>query len=321
MTQPAVVVEHLTKRFGDFTAVDDISFEVPPGEIFGFLGHNGAGKSTTIRMLCGILQPTSGRALVAGFDAATQPEPLKQRIGYMSQRFSLYGDLTVEENLDFYAGVYGVPPERAAERKAWALEMSGLAEERRRLTAELPTGFKQRLALGCAVVHEPPILFLDEPTAGVDPVSRRQFWDLIYGAAGRGVTVFVTTHYMDEAEHCDRIALIYGGRLAAMGSPAQLKATQVTQRLLEVRCADASGALPVLAALPEVSDAALFGAAVHMSVDDPEAGERRIREALARAGIAVETMQPIEPSLEDAFISVIRRVDREIASAQGAAPC
>jgi len=309
MSRPAVHVEHLTKRFGDFAAVDDISFDVPTGEIFGFLGPNGAGKSTTIRMLCGILQPTAGSGVVAGFDVASRPEQVKGRIGYMSQRFSLYGDLTVEENIEFYAGVYGVSPERLGERKAWVLEMAGLDAQRERLTAELPLGFKQRLALGCAVVHEPEILFLDEPTAGVDPVSRRRFWDLIYEAAGRGVTVFVTTHYMDEAEHCDRLALVYRGRLAAMGSPAELKAGQMAHPLLEVRCADPSRALDVLRLLGGVHEAALFGAAVHLSVDEAEPVARAVRDALAREGVALESVQPIEPSLEDVFISVIRRAD------------
>ena len=220
---PAVEVEGLVKRFGSFTAVDGISFSVPRGEIFGFLGPNGAGKSTTIRMLCGILAPTAGRGAVAGLDIVRQSEGIKTRIGYMSQRFSLYEDLTVAENIEFYAGIYGVEPRRLAERRRWILAMANLEERADSLTRELSTGWKQRLALGCAVVHEPQILFLDEPTSGVDPLSRRNFWDLIYTVAGQGVTVFVTTHYMDEAEHCDRLGMIYGGRLVALGSPRELK--------------------------------------------------------------------------------------------------
>ena len=219
----AVVVENLEKRFGSFVAVDRISFQVARGEIFGFLGPNGAGKSTTIRMLCGILAPTSGRGSVAGFDIRTQPEQIKANIGYMSQKFSLYQDLTVEENIDFYSGIYRIPPEKKRARKEWVIEMSGLAERRRSLTSILSGGWRQRLALGCAILHEPPIVFLDEPTSGVDPISRRQFWDLIYDLSGKGVTVFVTTHYMDEAEYCNRLGLIYRGELIALGTPHELK--------------------------------------------------------------------------------------------------
>jgi len=220
----AVVVENLEKRFGGFVAVDRITFQVSRGEIFGFLGPNGAGKSTTIRMLCGILKPTAGRGTVAGFDIRTQPEQIKANIGYMSQKFSLYQDLTVEENIDFYSGIYRIPPEKKRQRKEWVIEMSGLAEHRRSLTSILSGGWRQRLALGCAILHEPPIIFLDEPTSGVDPISRRQFWDLIYDLSGKGVTIFVTTHYMDEAEYCNRLGLIYRGELIALGTPHALKA-------------------------------------------------------------------------------------------------
>ena len=235
-TQPAgvaVEVRDLVKRFDSFTAVDRISFTVGRGEVFGFLGPNGAGKSTTIRLLCGLLLPTSGWGSVAGFDVTRESEQIKQRIGYMSQKFSLYEDLTVTENIAFYGGVYGVDPRRMQERKQWILEMANLTERANSLTGELAVGWKQRLALGCAVVHEPEILFLDEPTAGVDPVSRRNFWDLIYSVAGRGVTVFVTTHYMDEAEHCDRIGLIYAGKLIALASPRELKERFTAGRLPE----------------------------------------------------------------------------------------
>ncbi len=220
----AVAVENLEKRFGSFVAVDRVSFEVHKGEVFGFLGPNGAGKSTTIRMLCGILQPSGGRGTVAGFDVCTQPEQIKANIGYMSQKFSLYQDLTVEENIDFYSGIYCIPREKKKERKEWVIEMAGLAEHRHQPTAILSGGWKQRLALGCAILHEPPIIFLDEPTSGVDPISRRKFWDLIYDLAGRGVTIFVTTHYMDEAEYCDRLGMIYRGELIALDTPRALKA-------------------------------------------------------------------------------------------------
>jgi len=223
----AVVVDNLEKRFGGFVAVDRVSFQVNRGEIFGFLGPNGAGKSTTIRMLCGILAPSGGSGTVAGFDIRTQPERIKANIGYMSQKFSLYQDLTVEENIDFYAGIYCIPPEKKRRRKEWVIEMSGLAEHRRRPTAVLSGGWKQRLALGCAIIHEPPIVFLDEPTSGVDPISRRQFWDLIYELSGQGVTVFVTTHYMDEAEYCDRLGLIYRGQLIALDTPRALKTAMI----------------------------------------------------------------------------------------------
>ena len=223
MNQDAVIIENLVKQFGSFVAVDHLSLSVSKGEIFGFLGPNGAGKSTTIRLLCGLLTPTSGRASVAGFDVATQPELIRRNIGYMSQKFSLYDDLTVEENIEFFSGVCGVKRSRRAERKQYVLEMAGIAERRHALTGTLSGGWKQRLALGCAILHEPPILFLDEPTSGVDPIARRSFWDLIYELSAAGHTVFVTTHYVEEAEYCHRLALIYRGRAIALGTPNDLK--------------------------------------------------------------------------------------------------
>ena len=228
MNDHAVTVENLEKRFGSFVAVNRVSFQVRRGEVFGFLGPNGAGKSTTIRMLCGILAPSGGRGTVAGYDIRTQPELVKTQIGYMSQRFSLYQDLTVEENIDFYGGIYRIPAERRRQRKEWVIEMAGLAEHRRQPTAILSGGWKQRLALGCAILHEPPVVFLDEPTSGVDPISRRLFWDLIYELSGQGVTIFVTTHYMDEAEYCNRLGLIYRGELIALGTPHELKSASVS---------------------------------------------------------------------------------------------
>ena len=229
MNDNAVVVDKLEKRFGGFVAVDRVSFEVRRGEVFGFLGPNGAGKSTTIRMLCGILRPSGGSGTVAGFDIRAQPEQIKANIGYMSQKFSLYQDLTVEENIDFFSGIYCIPPEKKRARKEWVIEMAGLAGHRRSPTAILSGGWKQRLALGCAILHEPPIVFLDEPTSGVDPISRRQFWDLIYELSERGVTIFVTTHYMDEAEYCDRLGLIYRGELIALDTPGGLKTAMTTK--------------------------------------------------------------------------------------------
>ena len=314
----AVLVEGLVKRFGRpgrraFTAVDGISFSVRPGEIFGFLGPNGAGKSTTIRMLCGILVPTAGRGRVIGYDIMTQSERIKQHIGYMSQKFSLYEDLTVEENIEFYGDIYGVPPARLAERKRWIMEMADLERRSRTLTRELAVGWKQRLALGCALVHEPRMLFLDEPTAGVDPISRRQFWDLIYTASEQGVTVFVTTHYMDEAEHCDRIGLIYGGKLIALGSPQQLKeSTAGAGRLLELEVEPVMEALELLEREPAVAEVAVFGAALHVVVES-ESAQEEVRQALARAGVAVHRAEAITPSLEDAFVSLIEEADRSLA--------
>ncbi len=221
--ETAVVLENLVKRFGDFVAVDNVSLQVARGEVFGFLGPNGAGKSTTIRILCGLLEPTSGKAVVDGFDVAMEPETVRAHLGYMSQKFSLYDDLTVEENLDFFSGIYGVPKQKREERKAFALKMSGIGEKRATMTSLLSGGWKQRLALGCAILHEPPVIFLDEPTSGVDPIARRAFWDLIYDLAHAGHTVFVSTHYMDEAEYCNRLALMYRGRVIALGAPADLK--------------------------------------------------------------------------------------------------
>jgi ABC-2 type transport system ATP-binding protein len=299
----AVEVEQLTRAFGDFVAVDHIDLRVAPGTVFGFLGPNGAGKSTTIRMLCGILRPTSGRATVGGFDIARQSDALKNHIGYMSQKFSLYEDLTVEENLQFFAGIYGVQGAQRAARIAWALAMADLTGREHMQTAELAGGWRQRLALGCAVLHEPPILFLDEPTSGVDPASRRDFWEMIGALAERGTTVFVTTHFMDEAEHCDELALIYGGRIVADGSPSHLKREHVSQALLEVECADLMAAYAALRRHPAIAGVALFGNALHVSADDEDAA----RAAVAASGIAVRRVERIEPSLEDAFVAIIQQ--------------
>jgi ABC-2 type transport system ATP-binding protein len=231
--QPAVLTRSLFKRFGDFVAVDHVNLEVAKGEIFGFLGPNGAGKSTTIRILCGLLEPTDGVGYVAGFDVRTQSEQIKRNIGYMSQKFSLYDDMTVAENIDFFSGIYGVPRAKRDDRKEYVLRMAGLEENRKTMTRLLAGGWKQRLALGCAILHEPPILFLDEPTSGVDPIARRRFWELIYQLSAAGHTVFVSTHYMDEAEYCHRIALMYRGKVIALGTPAELKAGMVTRELPE----------------------------------------------------------------------------------------
>ena len=306
----AVEVAHLTRRFGSFTAVDDIGFQVRRGEIFGFLGPNGAGKSTTIRMLCGLLGPTSGSGTVGGFDIMTRAEDIKRHIGYMSQKFSLYEDLTVTENINFYGGIYGLAGDRLASRREWALTMAGLLEHRTSLTAILSGGWKQRLALACAILHEPPIIFLDEPTSGVDPLSRRKFWDLIYSMADRGITVFVTTHYMEEAEYCDRIALIYGGKMIAMGSPVELKTKVMQEKIIDLRCAEPQRLIPPLKELPEIRDAALFGAGLHLVAEDAERAMAAVRRLLADRGIGAD-METVMPSMEDVFISLIETVDRQ----------
>ncbi len=300
----SVVIERLVKRFGSFVAVDNISLTVRKGEVFGFLGPNGAGKSTTIRMLCGLLKPTAGRAEVAGFDVARKPESVRQNIGYMSQKFSLYNDLTVIENLRLFAGLYSVPAAVLKERIEWALTMSNLKGQENLITGTLPGGWKQRLALGCAVLHQPPILFLDEPTSGVDPISRRQFWDLIHHMAAEGVTVFVTTHYMEEAEYCNRLALIFRGKMVALGTPSELKRDSMKGELLLVECEPLGAAMQALESAPDVVDAAVFGSALHLTVENAAQAEPRIREHLARNGVSVSRIALIRPTLEDAFVSL-----------------
>jgi len=303
----AVTVRDLTRRFGAFLAVDRVSFDVAPGEIFGFLGSNGAGKSTTIRMLCGLLKPTSGTALVGGIDVGRDPEGVKQRIGYMSQRFSLYELLTVEENITFFGGLYGLDDERLARRRAFALAMAGLEGRERTLTRDLAGGWRQRLALGCAILHEPRILFLDEPTGGVDPVSRRQFWQLIDRLSGEGVTVFVTTHYLDEAEHCHRLALMHAGRIAAMGTVAELKGVFADRAVVEVRTPSPMEAVRALDDLPTVEKTSLFGTALHVWLRPGERETAPILARLASLGLQVDGAELVQPSLEDVFMDVVER--------------
>lgn len=298
-----VKVEQLTRMFGSFTAVDHIDLEVGRGEIFGFLGPNGAGKSTTIKMLCGLLTPTSGGGYVGGLDIMRQSEEIKKNIGYMSQKFSLYDDLTVEQNIDFFLGIYSVPKGKAQERKRWALSMAGLLDRSGALTRTLPGGVKQRLALGCAILHEPPILFLDEPTSGVDPISRRNFWNLIYMMAEGGATVFVTTHYMEEAEYCDRLALIYRGKIIAEGSPKELKSSAMKKDVLEV---DVENPVEAMEALDAAGfEPAIFGSSLHVTVDDGAIAGPAIRGALADAGMTPIRIEKIAPSLEDVFVNLI----------------
>jgi ABC-2 type transport system ATP-binding protein len=305
-TEKAIVVDKLTKAFGPFKAVDNISFEVEKSEIFGFLGPNGAGKSTTIRMLNGLLLPTSGRGRVGGFDIVQQSEQIKHHIGYMSQRFSLYEDLTAEENLTFFGGIYGLSATTLKERAEEVLSLVGLLERRREPTRNLALGLRQRLALASAILHEPPILFLDEPTSGVDPISRRNFWDLIYDMAERGITILVTTHYMEEAEFCDRLVLIYQGRLIAQGTPRNLKGT-VPEQIIAIYPDRLGEALDLLRQLPEVAEAAVFGDGIHVATAHAVEAKAAAQQALAAHGIVVSRIQSVEPSLEDAFISLIQR--------------
>jgi ABC-2 type transport system ATP-binding protein len=309
----SVVVESMVKRFGSFIAVDRINLEVRKGEVFGFLGPNGAGKSTTIRMLCGLLKPTSGHAQVAGFDVSQKPESVRQNIGYMSQKFSLYNDLTVIENLRLFAGLYSVPSKELQGRIEWALTMANLKGQENLITGTLPGGWKQRLALGCAMLHKPPVIFLDEPTSGVDPITRRQFWDLIHQMAEEGVTVFVTTHYMEEAEYCNRLALIFRGKIVALGTPSELKRDSMKGELLVVECARLGDAVEALQSAPGVIDAAVFGNALHLVVGDAALAEPELKSYLAQHGITVSRMEKIRPSLEDVFVSLT--TNREAAEA------
>jgi ABC-2 type transport system ATP-binding protein len=303
--EAVIVADGLTRRFGDFVAVDRLSFSVRPGEVFGFLGPNGAGKTTAIRMLIGVLPPSEGTARVAGHDVAGEPLAVRRAIGYMSQLFSLYGDLTVRENLDLFAGLYDLTGRRREKRIRWALASAGLEAREGQLTVTLPLGLKQRLALGSAVLHEPAVLFLDEPTSGVDPLARRAFWDLIAELADAGTTVLVTTHYMEEAEHCHRLALMNRGRLIALDAPAGLKGS-LERAILEVRSADPSRAATVVAQLDSVEDTTMFGRAVHTVVRDESAARDEIGTALTRAGIEVRGIDRVRPTLEDVFVSLVR---------------
>jgi ABC-2 type transport system ATP-binding protein len=303
----AIEVRHLTRRFGEFVAVDDVSFDVRAGEIFGFLGSNGAGKSTTIRMLCGLLRPTSGTASVGGVDVNIDPEGVKRRIGYMSQRFSLYEKLTVDQNIRFFGGIYGLDGDRLAHRRAFVLEMAGLRGRETTLTGALSAGWRQRLALGCAILHQPPIVFLDEPTGGVDPLSRRQFWRLIDDLSRAGVAVLVTTHYLDEAEHCHRVAIIQAGRLAAHGTVKELKAIFANRPILELRAAEPVAAMRALDAMPEVEKTSIFGTAVHAVLRSPDSTPDTIASRVTAAGIPVSSCALVEPSLEDVFLDVAER--------------
>jgi ABC-2 type transport system ATP-binding protein len=303
-----IVVRDLTKRFGDFVAVDHLTFEVGQGEVFGFLGSNGAGKSTTIRMLCGLLKPTSGTAMVGGIDVSRDPEAVKRRIGYMSQRFSLYERLTVDQNIRFFGGIYGLDRVRLEARRRFVLEMAGLTGRENMRAADLAGGWRQRLALGCAILHEPPIVFLDEPTGGVDPLSRREFWSLIDRLSASGVTVLVTTHYLDEAEHCNRIAIIHAGRLAAIGTTDELKRVFAGRAILEIHAANPVETMRLLDAMPEIEKTSVFGTSVHAVLNgDPRAAATLIKSRLEAAGMAVASIAEVQPSLEDVFLEVVEQ--------------
>jgi ABC-2 type transport system ATP-binding protein len=311
MSDLAVIVEDISKTFGDFVAVDHIRFQVEKGEIFGFLGPNGAGKSTTIRMLCGLLLPTSGKGKVAGFDIMKEPEKIKQAIGYMSQKFSLYDDLKVIENLHFFGGIYGLSGPSQKTRENEVLGIISLQDFEDRITRTLAVGSKQRLALGCAILHEPSVLFLDEPTSGVDPISRRNFWSLIQQMAEKGVTTFVTTHYMDEAEYCDRLALIYQGRIIAMGTPSELKGKTLSQGIFEVECDPLVTALDLLKKEPWAAESAVFGDGLHVIGKEGVDLEKEISALFRKHGILLKRMGRIRPSLEDVFVSLIEREDTQ----------
>lgn len=299
----AVLVNNLHRTFGAFTAVDGISLTVRKGEIFGFLGPNGAGKSTTIRMLCGLLMPTGGSGTVGGYDIIRKPEAIKKIIGYMSQKFSLYDNLTVEENINFFGGIYNVPNKEKEKRKEWVLDMARIKEHRDSLTSILAGGFKQRLALGCAILHEPSIIFLDEPTSGVDPISRRNFWSLIREMADAGTTVFVTTHYMDEADYCDKLALIYRGKIIAEGTPAALRHEYMKKEILELETGKVVEAMEVLS--KHHIEAAIFGSTLHITMEKVEEGMEKLAGILRESGVEILRCEKIAPSLEDVFVTLI----------------
>lgn len=301
----AIVVTGLRKTFGDFVAVDGVDFRVKRGEIFGFLGPNGSGKTTTIRMLCGVIAPTSGGGTVMGYDVVDEPERVRENIGYMSQKFSLFQDLTVDENLRFYSGIYGLSPEKYAERRAYVLKMADLEGREDELTGNLSVGWKQRLALGCATIHEPRLIFLDEPTSGVDPTARRQFWELLYELAHDGVTLFVTTHYMDEATHCNRLAFIYRGKIIAEGTPQEVKAGLTKDTILQIAVDRGEEALAALEDLPAVDEGYMQGSLVHVNLGRRSAEEADLAGFLGSRGFVVRSIDPVEPTLEDAFVHLV----------------
>lgn len=307
----AVKVKDLEKRFGDFIAVNQINFEVKQGEIFGFLGPNGAGKSTTIRMLCGIYTPTSGSGRVGGFDIIREQFKIKEHIGYMSQKFSLYDDLTVEENIDFYSRIYNIPGKEREKRKDETIQLAGIEDFRKSLTSTLSGGWKQRLALGCAIIHQPKIIFLDEPTSGVDPITRANFWSVIKEMAAQGRTIFVTTHYMDEAENCNRLVMIYHGTMIAMGSPEEMKTKVMKHEILEIVMPHAENWLEKIAGVEPIKDTALFGVSIHAVVYDAQKAALELKKLFDSQGVTGYSINKIKASLEDVFVSLIENYDAE----------
>ncbi len=303
----SIEVKNLAKKFGSFTAVDGISFNVKEGEIFGFLGANGAGKSTAIRMLCGIIEPTSGDAIVGGYSVMNEPDKVKLNIGYMSQKFSLYNDLTVEENINFFGGVYGLYKNKLEDRKKWVLKVAYLEGKEKLLTKDLPGGIKQRLALAIAVIHEPKIVFLDEPTGGVDPISRRNFWELINELSHQKITVFVTTHYLDEAEFCNTITLINAGKIIASGTSKELKTKYLTNTMLEVECDRVVEALDIFSKQSWVEETSIFGNYIHISVENETTARDLAEKALSENNIKIIRMDKIVPTLEDVFIYLLEK--------------
>jgi ABC-2 type transport system ATP-binding protein len=308
----SIEVKNLSKRFGKFTSVDNISFDVKQGEVFGFLGANGAGKSTTIKMLCGILEPSKGDALVGGYSIKKDPDNVKRNIGYMSQKFSLYADLSVEENINFFGSVYGLSGEKLDERKKWVLKTAGLVDRADSLTGTLSTGLKQRLALGTAVIHEPKIVFLDEPTGGVDPISRKNFWDLINELSESGITVFVTTHYLDEAEFCNRIMMIDAGKIIAGGSPGELKQEYLTNPIVEIECTEPDRAIEILDRTDWIKSSAYFGEYIHVTLrsednNDVDARTEELKIVLESERIEVKRIGRIAASLEDVFVNLLEK--------------
>ncbi len=305
----AIEISHLTKKFGNFTAVNDVSFNVKKGEVFGFLGPNGSGKTTVIRMLMGLISPTSGTGKVLGYDISKDFQEIKEQIGYMSQKFSLYEDLTVEENLDFYGGAYGIPPDKLKQKKKEILKMADLEGRENMITSNLSGGWKQRLALGCAIIHEPKILFLDEPTGGVDPIARRDFWDLIYSLSEQGVTILVTTHYMDEAEHCNTIGFIHYGDLLLLDTPNNMKDKVIDGDIVEIKVDDTLQSIDLLNLKDGVKDASVYGTGVH-ALTEPELSLDELESYLKSKGRRVYSIKKVKPSLEDVFVFLVEKADR-----------
>lgn len=306
MNNPAVFARGLTKKFGNFTAVDSVDFEVSSGEIFGFLGPNGAGKSTTIRMLCGLLTPTSGEAQILGYSAFTEQESIRSSIGYMSQKFSLYDDCTPAENLDFFGSLYGLKGRILAHKIHEAMETLEISHGHKTLTRDLPAGIKQRLALSCATLHDPQILFLDEPTSGVDPATRQDFWKRIYSFAKAGKTVFITTHYMDEAEHCGRIALVISGKIIALDSPKELKKAH-PYSVYQINVDDFVAAFGRISRLPNIHDAALFGRSIHVHISNTKKSQNSFLNSLKKLGVQKTAIRKIDPTLEDVFVYMAKK--------------